>query len=101
MLKFSAPDRRHRQHQLHIDSGSDVLGNIQTRVRLCRCTIQKECAQGLAARSWISMGDGPQQCPSMTLTPPEISITADIKVRTHKALHAFQACVCVAPAEIT
>ncbi|XP_076596651.1 plexin-D1 [Chaetodon auriga] len=44
-----------------------------------RCTIQKECAQGLLARSWISMGDGPQQCPSMTLTPPEISISADIK----------------------
>ncbi len=26
------------------------------------------------------MGEGPQQCPSMTLTPPEISISADIKV---------------------
>ncbi|CAJ1084926.1 plexin-D1 [Xyrichtys novacula] len=43
-----------------------------------RCTIQKECAQGLLARSWISMGEGPQQCPSMTLIPPEISISADI-----------------------
>lgn len=49
-------------------------------VTLSRCTIQKECAQGLLARSWISMGEGPQQCPSMTLTPPEISISADIKV---------------------
>uniref|UniRef100_A0A8D3ED07 Plexin D1 n=1 Tax=Scophthalmus maximus TaxID=52904 RepID=A0A8D3ED07_SCOMX len=38
-----------------------------------RCTIQKECAQWRSARSWISMGEGPQQCPSMTLTPPEIS----------------------------
>lgn len=47
---------------------------------LSRCTVQKECAQGLLARSWISMGEGPQQCPSMTLTPPEISISADIKV---------------------
>uniref|UniRef100_A0A8C7Z8S4 Plexin D1 n=1 Tax=Oryzias sinensis TaxID=183150 RepID=A0A8C7Z8S4_9TELE len=45
-----------------------------------RCSIQKECAQGLLARSWISMGEGPQQCPSITLTPPEISISADIKV---------------------
>ncbi|XP_023812458.1 plexin-D1 isoform X1 [Oryzias latipes] len=44
-----------------------------------RCSIQKECAQGLLARSWISMGEGPQQCPSITLTPPEISISADIK----------------------
>ncbi|XP_061158156.1 plexin-D1 [Syngnathus typhle] len=44
-----------------------------------RCSIQKECAQGLLARAWITMGEGPQQCPSMTLTPPEISIAADIK----------------------
>lgn len=47
---------------------------------LYRCTIQKECTQALLARSWISMGEGPQQCPSITLTPPEISISADIKV---------------------
>uniref|UniRef100_A0A3B3DBY2 Plexin D1 n=1 Tax=Oryzias melastigma TaxID=30732 RepID=A0A3B3DBY2_ORYME len=40
-----------------------------------RCSIQEECAQGLLARSWISMGEGPQQCPSITLTPPEISIS--------------------------
>ncbi|KAM6925355.1 plexin-D1 [Xenentodon cancila] len=44
-----------------------------------RCTVQKECAQALLARSWISMGEGPHQCPSITLTPPEISISADIK----------------------
>ncbi|KAM4610879.1 plexin-D1 [Polymixia lowei] len=44
-----------------------------------RCTIQRECSQGPLARSWISMGEGPQQCPSMTLTPPEISLSADIK----------------------
>ncbi|XP_061591845.1 plexin-D1 [Cololabis saira] len=44
-----------------------------------RCTIQKECAQALLARTWISMSEGPDQCPSITLTPPEISISADIK----------------------
>ncbi|XP_013871381.1 plexin-D1 [Austrofundulus limnaeus] len=44
-----------------------------------RCSIQKECARGLLARSWIPVGEGPQQCPSITLTPPEISISADIK----------------------
>uniref|UniRef100_A0A1A8J6R2 Plexin D1 n=1 Tax=Nothobranchius kuhntae TaxID=321403 RepID=A0A1A8J6R2_NOTKU len=44
-----------------------------------RCTIQKECARGLLARSWITLGEGPQQCPSITLTPPEISISANIK----------------------
>lgn len=49
---------------------------------LSRCSIQKECALGLLARSWISMGEGPQQCPSMTLTPPEISVSADIKVKS-------------------
>lgn len=49
---------------------------------LSRCSIQKECALGQLARSWISMGEGPQQCPSMTLTPPEISVSADIKVKS-------------------
>ncbi|XP_060912866.1 plexin-D1 [Labrus mixtus] len=61
----------------------DCLGAGDAHCGWCtlenRCTIQKECAQGLLARSWISMGEGPQQCPSMTLTPPEISISADIK----------------------
>ncbi|KAM8755047.1 plexin-D1 [Acanthopagrus schlegelii] len=64
-------------------SCSDCLGAGDAHCGWCtlenRCTLQKECAQGLLARSWISMGEGPQQCPSMTLTPPEISISADIK----------------------
>ncbi|XP_075956191.1 plexin-D1 [Anarhichas minor] len=64
-------------------SCGDCLGAGDAHCGWCtlenRCTIQKECAQGLLARSWISMGEGPQQCPSMTLTPPEISIAADIK----------------------
>ena len=51
-----------------------------------RCTIQKECTQGLLARSWIGMSEGPQQCPSMTLTPPEISVSADIKVRSSPSM---------------
>ncbi|KAM9855581.1 plexin-D1 [Aulostomus maculatus] len=64
-------------------SCSDCLGAGDAHCGWCtlenRCTIQKECAQGLLARSWISMGEGSQQCPSMMLTPPEISISADIK----------------------
>ncbi|XP_044067900.1 plexin-D1 [Siniperca chuatsi] len=64
-------------------SCSDCLGAGDAHCGWCtlenRCTIQKECAQRLLARSWISMGEGLQQCPSMTLTPPEISIFADIK----------------------
>ncbi|XP_059189856.1 plexin-D1 [Centropristis striata] len=64
-------------------SCGDCLGAADAHCGWCtlenRCTIQKECAQGLLARSWISMSEGPQQCPSMTLTPPEISISADIK----------------------
>uniref|UniRef100_A0A3Q2NTC2 Plexin D1 n=1 Tax=Fundulus heteroclitus TaxID=8078 RepID=A0A3Q2NTC2_FUNHE len=44
-----------------------------------RCTIQNECTRGLLPRSWITMGEGPQQCPSITLTPPEISISAKIE----------------------
>ncbi|XP_077455271.1 plexin-D1 [Stigmatopora argus] len=62
----------------------DCLGAGDAHCGWCtlenRCSIQKECAQGRLARSWIAMGEGPQQCPSMTLTPPEISIAADIKV---------------------
>ncbi|XP_026187481.1 plexin-D1 [Mastacembelus armatus] len=65
-------------------SCSDCLGAGDTHCGWCtlenRCTIQKECARGLLARSWISLSEGSQQCPSMTLTPPEISISADIKV---------------------
>ncbi|TKS77778.1 Plexin-D1 Precursor [Collichthys lucidus] len=64
-------------------SCNDCLGAGDAHCGWCtlenRCTIQKECAQELLARSWISMGEGPQQCPSMTLTPREISISADIK----------------------
>uniref|UniRef100_A0A671VW59 Plexin D1 n=1 Tax=Sparus aurata TaxID=8175 RepID=A0A671VW59_SPAAU len=60
-------------------SCGDCLGAGDAHCGWCtlenRCTLQKECAQGLLARSWISMGEGPQQCPSMTLTPPEISIS--------------------------
>ncbi|XP_072222407.1 plexin-D1 [Leuresthes tenuis] len=65
-------------------SCSDCLGAGDAHCGWCtlenRCTIQKECAQGLLARSWISLGEGPQQCPSITLTPKEISISADSKV---------------------
>ncbi|CAG6021626.1 unnamed protein product [Menidia menidia] len=65
-------------------SCSDCLGAGDAHCGWCtlenRCTIQKECARGLLARSWISLGEGPQQCPSITLTPSEISISADIKV---------------------
>uniref|UniRef100_A0A7N6FAA3 Sema domain-containing protein n=1 Tax=Anabas testudineus TaxID=64144 RepID=A0A7N6FAA3_ANATE len=60
-------------------SCGDCLGAGDAHCGWCtlenRCTIQKECSHGLLARSWISMSEGPQQCPSMTLTPPEISIS--------------------------
>uniref|UniRef100_A0A673IZE3 Sema domain-containing protein n=1 Tax=Sinocyclocheilus rhinocerous TaxID=307959 RepID=A0A673IZE3_9TELE len=38
-----------------------------------RCSVQKNCSSGTLGRSWISTGDGVQQCPSMTITPSEIS----------------------------
>uniref|UniRef100_A0A4W4DQ77 Sema domain-containing protein n=1 Tax=Electrophorus electricus TaxID=8005 RepID=A0A4W4DQ77_ELEEL len=44
-----------------------------------RCSIQRECSSGGVSRSWISLKEGPQQCPSMTFTPPEFSTTTDIK----------------------
>ncbi|XP_029011994.1 plexin-D1 [Betta splendens] len=64
-------------------SCSECLGAGDAHCGWCtlenRCSVQDECAEGLRARSWISLGEGPLQCPSMTLTPPEISISADIK----------------------
>uniref|UniRef100_A0A9J7XY34 Plexin D1 n=1 Tax=Cyprinus carpio carpio TaxID=630221 RepID=A0A9J7XY34_CYPCA len=38
-----------------------------------RCSVQKDCSSRTVGRSWISTGDGVQQCPSMTITPSEIS----------------------------
>uniref|UniRef100_A0A4W4DQR6 Sema domain-containing protein n=1 Tax=Electrophorus electricus TaxID=8005 RepID=A0A4W4DQR6_ELEEL len=53
-----------------------------------RCSIQRECSSGGVSRSWISLKEGPQQCPSMTFTPPEFSTTTDIKVpQTHLILN--------------
>nr|XP_055023424.1 plexin-D1 [Misgurnus anguillicaudatus] len=43
-----------------------------------RCSIQKDCFSGSLARSWISIGDGVHQCPSMTITPSEISLSTNI-----------------------
>uniref|UniRef100_A0A8C5CS89 Plexin D1 n=1 Tax=Gadus morhua TaxID=8049 RepID=A0A8C5CS89_GADMO len=62
---------------------NDCLGAGDAHCGWCtlenRCTVQKECVPRPLVRSWISMGEGPQQCPSMTLTPSEISLSADIK----------------------
>ncbi|XP_014888891.1 plexin-D1 isoform X1 [Poecilia latipinna] len=64
-------------------SCTDCLGAKDAYCGWCtlenRCTIQNECARGLLPRSWITLGEGPKQCPSITLTPPEISISAKIE----------------------
>ncbi|XP_060737873.1 plexin-D1 [Tachysurus vachellii] len=60
-------------------SCSDCLGASDAYCGWCtlesRCSVQQECSSGVA-HSWISMGEGPQQCPSMTFTPAEFSSTA-------------------------
>ncbi|XP_056628860.1 plexin-D1 [Triplophysa dalaica] len=43
-----------------------------------RCSVQKDCSSGTQDRSWISTGDGVRQCPLMTITPSEISRSANI-----------------------
>ncbi|KAL4645938.1 plexin-D1 [Arapaima gigas] len=43
-----------------------------------RCSIREECSSQLL-HSWIGVGEGAEQCPSMTITPTEISITTDIE----------------------
>uniref|UniRef100_A0A8C1QF57 Plexin D1 n=1 Tax=Cyprinus carpio TaxID=7962 RepID=A0A8C1QF57_CYPCA len=53
-----------------------------------RCSVQKDCSSGTQGRSWISTGDSVQQCPSMTITPSEISRSAHMRVQhTHTLLH--------------
>ncbi|XP_050973700.1 plexin-D1 [Labeo rohita] len=44
-----------------------------------RCSVQKDCSSGTLGRSWIGAGDGVQQCPTMTITPSEISRSADMR----------------------
>uniref|UniRef100_A0A3P8Z7A1 Sema domain-containing protein n=1 Tax=Esox lucius TaxID=8010 RepID=A0A3P8Z7A1_ESOLU len=69
----------------HSPRNSGLVGLFDTHQAFCfciseiLCSIQRECTQGSLMRSWIGMGDNSQQCPSMTLTPPEISLSADIK----------------------
>uniref|UniRef100_A0AAY4D4M8 Sema domain-containing protein n=1 Tax=Denticeps clupeoides TaxID=299321 RepID=A0AAY4D4M8_9TELE len=44
-----------------------------------RCSLKGECSRGNTPRAWIGIEEGAGQCPSMTLTPPEISVSADVK----------------------
>uniref|UniRef100_A0A8C2E0Y6 Plexin D1 n=1 Tax=Cyprinus carpio TaxID=7962 RepID=A0A8C2E0Y6_CYPCA len=53
-----------------------------------RCSVQKDCSSGTVGRSWISTGDGVQQCPSMTITPSEIS-------RSQPGTHNVQSSSCI------
>ncbi|XP_067268964.1 plexin-D1 [Pseudorasbora parva] len=43
-----------------------------------RCSVQTNCSSGTLSRSWISSFDV-QQCPSMTITPSEISRNAHMR----------------------
>uniref|UniRef100_A0A3B3SNE6 Plexin D1 n=1 Tax=Paramormyrops kingsleyae TaxID=1676925 RepID=A0A3B3SNE6_9TELE len=45
-----------------------------------RCSTQKECPFQHLPNSWIGVNEGPQQCPWMTITPPEISISTKTEV---------------------
>uniref|UniRef100_A0A8C2J142 Plexin D1 n=1 Tax=Cyprinus carpio TaxID=7962 RepID=A0A8C2J142_CYPCA len=62
-----------------------------------RCSVQKDCSSGTQGRSWISTGDSVQQCPSMTITPSEISRSAHMRVQhTHTLLHVSGIiCLCL------
>ncbi|XP_052461186.1 plexin-D1 isoform X1 [Carassius gibelio] len=44
-----------------------------------RCSVQKDCSSAIQDRSWISTQDGVQQCPFMTITPSEISRSAQMR----------------------
>uniref|UniRef100_A0A8B9GQ67 Plexin D1 n=1 Tax=Astyanax mexicanus TaxID=7994 RepID=A0A8B9GQ67_ASTMX len=66
-----------------------------------RCSIQEECSSRGVARSWISIREGPQQCPSMTFTPAQFSRTADITVRQVYTIRLFKHCREVEPLNTT
>ncbi|KAJ8265165.1 hypothetical protein COCON_G00142640 [Conger conger] len=63
-------------------SCSECLGASDAYCGWCtlesRCSIKQECATHPLPRSWIGLGEGVQQCPAMTITPPEISVASDI-----------------------
>lgn len=44
-----------------------------------RCSVQQDCSSVSLSRSWISISEGVQQCPSMTITPAEISRSAEMR----------------------
>uniref|UniRef100_A0A8C6WPQ9 Plexin D1 n=1 Tax=Neogobius melanostomus TaxID=47308 RepID=A0A8C6WPQ9_9GOBI len=64
---------------------SDCLGAGDAHCGWCtlenRCSLQEDCSLGVSPRSWISLGEGPQQCPSMTLTPKQLLIHIDLSLR--------------------
>ncbi|KAL2101983.1 hypothetical protein ACEWY4_003744 [Coilia grayii] len=64
-------------------SCTDCLSAVDAHCGWCtlesRCSIQAECGQSSMPRGWIGIGEGTLQCPSITITPPEISRSADIK----------------------
>uniref|UniRef100_A0A9J8A0D1 Plexin D1 n=1 Tax=Cyprinus carpio carpio TaxID=630221 RepID=A0A9J8A0D1_CYPCA len=61
-----------------------------------RCSVQKDCSSRTVGRSWISTGDGVQQCPSMTITPSEISRSAHMRTVPQACSVLMRSCACVA-----
>ncbi|XP_048874111.1 plexin-D1 [Brienomyrus brachyistius] len=62
-------------------SCKDCLGTGDAYCGWCtlknRCSTQNECPFQHLQSSWIGVNEGPQQCPWMTITPPDISISTD------------------------
>lgn len=46
-----------------------------------RCSLQHECTSFTGANFWVSVSEGVQQCPSMTILEPEINIDKENPVR--------------------
>ncbi|XP_051964784.1 plexin-D1-like [Xyrauchen texanus] len=67
---------------LQYSSCSECLSASDAHCGWCtlerRCSIEQDCFSRSLSKSWINTGDGSQQCPSMTITPSDISRSTNI-----------------------
>ncbi|RXM96257.1 Plexin-D1 [Acipenser ruthenus] len=62
---------------------NQCLGAVDAYCGWCtlesRCSLQRECTDWKQPHFWISLSEGIDMCPSMTITPSEINLASDFK----------------------
>ncbi|RXM97633.1 Plexin-D1 [Acipenser ruthenus] len=63
---------------------NQCLGAVDAYCGWCtlesRCSLQRECTDWKQPHFWISLSEGIDMCPSMTITPSEINLASNFKV---------------------